>query len=290
MELERQNTFGWLIIIAVFLGGAGAGLFFVSFIMDLLNEYEAVTKIGVILGPILVFIATFALFLDLGNKPKLFRLYINRSSWVAIGTFCVTGSVLFGLAYSLPAVTLFNWIPWGKVGVAAIAIGVVATIFSFLTMLYTGFLLSTIKRIPLWNTPLLPLLFFFSSLENGIAIALMIEPFFVVPTAVGFHLMLVMEIILILMVLLTLVVFLLSGRYNTTINKESIHLLLREPLFSIGVIIAGILVPFGLVIYHGVEDNKFIVPIFAGLLLLTGGFFLRYCIIRGGIRLPLYTA
>jgi formate-dependent nitrite reductase membrane component NrfD len=289
MVAERQNTFGGLIAIDLFLGGAGAGMFFISFVMDLVNKFESIARIGCILGPILVIGGTLVLFLDLGNKSGLYRIFINPSSWVTRGTYFITLFVLFGLAYSLPAFGPFSWIPWGKATILGKALGWAAVIFSFLTMLYTGFLLGTTKRIPLWNTPALPLLFFFSSLYTGMASLLVMGYLFMPTPGEDFHTLVLIEIVLILTQLLVLGLFLWTGSYGSTTAVESVHLLLKKRLFSIGVVITGLIIPLGLLIYYASLGNGFFVPTLAGLLLLASGLFLRYCILRAGLRLPLYS-
>jgi polysulfide reductase chain C len=288
MTIDKQNSFGGLIAIDLFLGGAGAGIFFISFIMDLMNRFQNIAKIGAITGVILVLMGTIILFLDLGNKSRLYRLFINPSSWVARGTYFITGFVIFGIAYSVFSWNILGWVLLNKTTLLGKVVGGIAAIFSFMTMLYTGMLFSTMKRIPLWNTPALPLLFFFSSLYTAMAFLLLIGLLFV-PTSIGdIHSLVMVEIVFILVQLLVLGVFLWAGNYNNMTTVESIRLL-KEPLFNIGVIILGLIAPLGLLIYDKVTDSGIIVSILATLLLLQGGVFLRYCIIKAGIRLPLYT-
>ncbi len=289
MAIEKQNTLGGLIVIDLFLGGAGGGMFFISFVMDLLKKYESIARIGCLCGLIFVLGGTFVLFFDLGNKNKLYRLFLNPSSWVTRGTCFITLFVIFGLAYSLPAFEPFSWIPWDKATIFGKALGWFAVVFSLLTMLYTGFLLGTTKRIPLWNTPTLPLLFLSSSLYTGMAFLLLIGYLFVPTPGVSFHTLVIIEIVLILLQLVVLGLFLWSGGYGSITAVESIRLLLKSRLFSIGVVITGLIIPLGLLIYHMSMENRFGVPILASFLLLASGLFLRYCILRAGVRLPLYS-
>ncbi len=287
MTVEKQNSFGGLIAIDLFLGGAGAGIFFISFIMDLMNRFQNIAKIGAITGLILVLLGTIILFLDLGNKSRLYRLFINPSSWVARGTYFITGFVIFGIAYSVFSWSFLGWDLLNKTSLLGKVVGGIAAIFSFMTMLYTGMLFSTMKRVPLWNTPALPLLFFFSSLYTAMAFLLLIGLLFV-PTSIGdLHSLVMVEIVFILVQLLVLGVFLWAGNYNNMTTVESIRLL-KEPLFNIGVILLGLITPLGLLIYDKVSDSGIIASILATFLLLQGGVFLRYCIIKAGIRLPLH--
>ncbi|MGB9591511.1 MAG: NrfD/PsrC family molybdoenzyme membrane anchor subunit, partial [Candidatus Kryptoniota bacterium] len=214
MVIERQNTFGWLITIDLFLGGTGAGIFLISYVMDLMNRFQNITKIGAVTGLILVLIGTLILFLDLGNKKRLYRLISNPSSWVARGTCFITGFVIFGIAYSIFSWSLFGWILLEKTTLLGKAVGGIAAFFSFMTMLYTGMLFSTMKRIPLWNTPTLPLLFISSSLYSAMAFLLLIGSLFVPPLTEDLRSLVMVEIFLILVQLIVLGVFLWAGNYS----------------------------------------------------------------------------
>jgi len=279
MAIERQNTFGGLIAIDLFLGGAGAGIFLTSFVLSLLNQFESITRIGVMVGPIWVLAGSMILFFDLGNKNALFRILSNPSSWVARGTYFIILFVFFAFLYFLVSLS--------KTTMLSTVLGGIAGIFSFLTMLYTGMLFSTMKRVPLWNTPILPLLFIFSSLYAAAAFLILIVPFSTAPPLVEIHLLVMIEIVFILVQLLVLGIFLWTGSYGNTTIAESIRLL-KEPLFTIGVISLGLFIPLALLIYYKFMGSGIFFPIMAALLLIIGSLFLRYCIIRAGIRLPLY--
>jgi polysulfide reductase chain C len=289
MTIEKQISFGGLIAIDLFLGGAGAGIFFISFIMDLMNIFQNITKIGAVTGLILVLMGTIILFLDLGNKSRLYRLFINPSSWVTRGTYFITGFVIFGIAYAVFSLNFLDWVLWDKTTLLGKVVGGIAAIFSFMTMLYTGMLFSTMKRIPLWNTPVLPLLFFSSSLYTGMAFLLLIGQLFVAIPMEDMHFLTMVEIVFILVQLLVLGVFLWAGSYNDITTVESIRSL-KGPLFNVGVIIFGLVIPLGLLIYNRFTENGIILMTLLSLLILQGGIFLRYCIIKAGIRLPLHIA
>ncbi len=283
MAMERQTAFGWLVSVDVFLGGAGAGVFLISFIMGLLGRFESLAKIGAVIGPVLVLLGTSLLFADLGTKTNFYRLFRNPLSWMSRGTWFIAVFVILGLAYSLPAF----WLPWDAATLPAVVIGVIAAIFAVLVMVYTGFLFGAAKRIPFWGTSALPLLFFFSSLYTGMAVLLLIAGFFELAPAEALRELAIAEIILILMQLLVLGASLVTARYGGTTAVESVRLLMRRPLFITMVIIVGLVIPLGLLGYYGVALNTVALSILAGILLLIGGLFLRYFILRAGVRLPL---
>ena len=229
MSLEKQSTFGWLVVADLFLAGTGGGVFFVSYLLGVSNRYGGLSEIGTILGPLLVLTGGVFLLMELRNRSQLYRLFSNPSSWMSRGTWCMVFFIIFGLSYSLPSFSLFSWFPWNKSSFLGGMIGVVAAIASIAVLIYPGLLLAVIKRIPFWNTPALPLLFLFSGLGTGIACLLFVSLF---PPARGvqeimptFHLLLAAEIILILVQIVVLGVYLEISRHVGISALESVRLL-----------------------------------------------------------------
>ena len=85
MDIEKQETFGWLVALDLFIGGAGAGVFLISFIMDIINHYVPLARVGTVVGPVLVLISAVLLFIDLRNRIRFYRLINNPSSWMTRG-------------------------------------------------------------------------------------------------------------------------------------------------------------------------------------------------------------
>ena len=235
MAVEKQDTFGWATAADLFLGGVGAGLFFISYIMGLLNRYETLAIIGTVAGPLLVLAAAIILFAELGVKTRAYMLFRNPSSWMSRGTWVISVFVLFGLAYSLPAFWSLGW----NDTILGNAIGVVAAIFAVLTSLYTGFLFAAVKRVSLWNTAALPILFFSSSLYSGMAVLLLAAPFFAATHGGAFDVLVIAEIVLILVQLFVLLILIEASKLGTTSVAESVRLL-RTPIFWIVVVVIGL--------------------------------------------------
>ncbi|MFC1815756.1 NrfD/PsrC family molybdoenzyme membrane anchor subunit [Thermodesulfobacteriota bacterium] len=295
MTVEKQTTFGWLVAATMFLGAAGASAFLGSFVLDILNKYEPIARVGAAVGTGLVLIDAVLLLSDLGTRANFYRLFSNPSSWMSRGACILTVFIVFSLGYSLSAFNLFAWLPWSNATAVGKAIGAIAAIFSVMVVVYTGFLLGVVKRVPLWNTPALPLLFFFSGLGTGIAILLLIAPFSRVilgPEIVAaFHALMIVEIVTIVMQLLMLGAYLEIAIRGGVSVAESVRLL-KTPLFIVGVIIVGLMMPLALLSYGFAVSAVSILSIAAGtagILLLIGGILLRYTIIRAAVYLPLYS-
>ena len=282
MQLERQETFGWLISIEIFLAGAGAGAFLFGSIYHFLERYQEISITAMITGMCLVIIGAVLLFVELGKKKRFYRVALNRSSWITRGSWFLTIYIIFGLAY-----LFLNYVANWDIGSTLVkAIGVIAALSALLIMSYTGFLIGAVKRVPLWNTSGLSMLFFFSSLYTGQAIIIFIAAFLETSLTEGLRTMVTIEFIIVFLQMIALGTFLGTAAYGSTIASESAHLLIKNPLFVFLVIIAGLLVPLGLLVYMLVMDHAFILSLPASILILIGGFYIRYGILRAGIRLP----
>ena len=95
------------------------------------------------------------------------------------------------------------------------------------------------------------------------------------------------DIVLITLLLIALLVYMEVGRQNGETAAKSIHLL-KGPLFVIGVVLCGMLVPLALLVACTLSSNDVLIARaegLAGILVLFGGLLLRYSIITSGIRL-----
>ena len=283
MYLEKQDTFGWLLSLEVFLAGAGGGSFLFGFIYTLLKKYQTAAQTGMVAGIFLVIIGVVLLFVDLRKKKRFYRVAFNKTSWIARGTWFLTIFILTGLIYLSSGYAGYMEME----SIPAKIIGVVSAVFAVCIMSYTGFLLGAAKRIPLWNTSGLPILFFFSSLYTGKAVILLIAAFQELPAGEALHSLVAVQFILVIMQMIALGTFLGMAAYGGTTLSESALLLLKNHLFALLVIILGLLIPFGLFGYQVLVNNVFMLSVPASIFLLIGGFYLRYSILRAGLRIPI---
>ena len=174
-----------------------------------------------------------------------------------------------------------------------LSIGIIAALFAILVPNYTGFLFGVVKGIPLWNTSVLPLLFFLSGLTMGLAVILGIGAFYSTIIGVsGFHQLGAVGIGLILLYILALGGYLEIVRHSGAAAAESVSLL-KTPLFIVGTILSGVVVPIALLSFSLFLNDLLVLSVLAGVscvLLLFGGFSQRYSIVRAGTYMPLYSA
>jgi len=95
------------------------------------------------------------------------------------------------------------------------------------------------------------------------------------------------DIVLIVLLLITLLAYLEIARQGGITAAEPVRLL-KSPLFIVGAIVCGMLVPLALLIVSAfASDTATVVAIegFAGILVLLGGLLLRYGVVTSGVRL-----
>ncbi|MFC1874409.1 NrfD/PsrC family molybdoenzyme membrane anchor subunit [Chloroflexota bacterium] len=148
--IERRGTLMWL---AMFFIELGAGAFIVSSIFGSLpGMLTGWLMCGVLGGGFHI--------LYLGHPLRFWRMVISsgwKTSWISRGLVFVTLFLVLGLIHMI----LLQW--------AAPATGllIAANIFAFLAIIYVGFVMNYVNGIPLWNTPLLPVLYLILGIWGG---------------------------------------------------------------------------------------------------------------------------
>jgi formate-dependent nitrite reductase membrane component NrfD len=293
-QATKQKSWGWMIVLYIFLAGLGGGTFLFSFILLVMEKYESVAKIGALAGPLVVLFASILLLFDLGSPVKAYRLFTTpktlMSSWMTRGAWILTAFIILGLAYALPAYNLFKWLPWSQISGWGRGLGIAACLLSIIVPVYPGLLLGVIKSIPLWNTSVLPPIFFLSGLDTGIAVLVLLSIF--LPAAIdvaGFHLLGTTDIVLIILLLVALFAYIEIMRQSSTTAAASIRLL-KTPLFIGGAVIAGLILPLALLIISvsisGIQTIRIIDGI-TGVLILAGALLLRLSVVTSGLHRPL---
>ncbi len=181
----RLEVWDWLIAMYLFLGGMAAGLMVLSAVSQFRAKGAELPKssyIGPIMAPFILAIAMVFVFFDLSKKLSAFWFYLSFNvtspmSWVGwtVGVSIVM-SALWALA-SLPdktgaklKLTILNKLSTIRKPLAGInlTLGVMVGIG-------TGVLLSSFVARPLWNSPVLPILFLVSGISTGAALLILIE-------------------------------------------------------------------------------------------------------------------
>ncbi len=301
-EFVRQEWWGGLIALYLFLGGVGSMGFIIAYYYWRKNAPRRLVLWGSAASVILVLVGILALVLDLTNPAQAYKVYLYpHKSWIYIGTWLLTFFVIFGGAFALPLLSesLFGWLK-PLMGVT----GFLGSVFGFGVALYTGLLLGAVKSIPFWNTPLLPVLFLVSAFSTGMSfynatiapqlLRLSGEEERVLKRIC--HRLAYTDGLVMLFELLLIAVMLLTASEAMPGYRESVRLLTTgdlAPLFIVGMLIIGLIVPviliFGYETRPGGQPNKKLYSmILSGVLVLIGGFILRYVILKAGVlQVPL---
>jgi len=182
--MEHELTWGLPVVLYLFLAGLGAGAVTVSASVLLRSgdyhggSFFKLARYGALIGPIPVILGTCLIIFELGRWDRALNLFKVNLSPMSIGSWLLVLFICFSLLYALvllpsflprfdwltrrltPVMHILSWInvPLG-IGVAV----------------YTGILLGAMPSRPLWNSPILALLFLVSALSTGIAIVILAQ-------------------------------------------------------------------------------------------------------------------
>ena len=280
MDLIQQHLWGWNIMIYLFFGGLGGATVALGILGELRFNKGKMFGIGVtLLGILLLSFGLIFLIIDLIDMFRFLLAFWVKGiahSWIARGMIIINGVYAFGVLYIIAAYlekeTFKKWM------------GYLAMFCGFGVTTYTGLLLSANVGIPFWHTPALPLLFTVSALSTGCALIMWIlagkkdhesEHFF--------HFIESFDIFLISSELLVIFAYFDFARGGNLAVIKSAHLLVSNPLFTIGFLIFGLIAPLLLEAYASVKENSKGLAVFASALVLFGGFLLRYLIVWAGV-------
>jgi formate-dependent nitrite reductase membrane component NrfD len=179
-------------------------------------------------------------------------------------------------------VNIPRWLLW-----SARSIGI---LLALTTMVYAGLLLISMIAIDVWSTWLLPLLFVVSSLSCGLAATLFMEPYFSGPkskTEPTFWRIQPLLGVLEFVVLITFIGERMGFSQTAQGSIESLILGNYAVAFWLGVVLLGLLMPLLIHILYRKIPIKALVQV-SSVGVLTGGFFLRFCVVGIGLYAPLF--
>jgi len=261
----------------MFLGGTGAGLYAVSFILILLGGNSELARIGVLVGPLLMAVGLLFLLLELGAPKNIFRILVGLStSWMSRGALLQILFILISLIYALPAFWQTSWLLSG----AGLIIGSIGFLLALISAIYHGLFISKAKGVAFWSSPVMPILSMATAVSSGIGFLLLI--FLAYPqaaTALTIQVIIFTGIAVIiaqLIIIWSLLNLNIGITYNKSIKAGSTKLAISLILLFLSLIllISGL--------WIGDTLNLFWGALIAGLLLVVGGFMIRLTIISSG--------
>lgn len=303
-------VWGSLIVWYLFLAGIAAGAYLAAAFVEIkYPQNKKIKLVGRLLSPVLLAFGLLFLMIDaeagFHNPLRFFGLVMNPGSVMTLGVYVIC--VFLPISIISAVLELL-----GKRNPKALTF--IGTIFAFGIAVYTGILLGVVQAYPLWNNAALPILFVLSALSTGIA-AVSLGGLFLdrknlenMQALKKGHLVLLGLEVLVLAVMLIIV-----GSSGATASASVASLVSGSfaPLFWIGVVVFGLLIPLcteGFIFYRAnkqavkafsaekaessevtkAKSSPLIVSLAVELCVLLGGFFLRYTIVLAALPIALF--
>lgn len=168
IQNTTQTTWGWLVIMYLFLAGVGAGAYLTSWWATRRDIQGSISVVGRYLAAPLVGVGALLLVFDLGaGSSDLLRLpglYTRPSSMMSLGTWILTIFLVLSVIDGYGPVVGLRRRAW---------FGNLTAVFAVFVAIYTGLLLGVVKAVPFWHSALLPVLFVLSACSTGIAASML---------------------------------------------------------------------------------------------------------------------
>jgi formate-dependent nitrite reductase membrane component NrfD len=208
-----------------------------------------------------------------------------KTSWIARGFIFI---MLF-IGFTTIQLILSQWVPAATGAITALK--VVAGVFAFAQSIYTGFAVSYVSAIKVWNSAIVPILFVTCGISGGLAIllAVMIGQ----DSAQIVALENIIRVVLIAFAIIV-AVYLWNATYSSAAARDAVVRLIGgalAPLFWVGVFLFGIAVPVVISV-----TTYFTGEAAAGLMItavvseIIGGLALRFAVLKAGVYAPLLPA
>jgi sulfite dehydrogenase (quinone) subunit SoeC len=272
---EWSEGRGLLLILAHFLTGTGAGAWLFAALFDL--------GAGLVAGFSLVALGGFSHLFFLGHPERFWRMMKNfAGSWVSRG---LIGMTLFSLA---GGVYLLCLLVDASDTVFARTIFISSLVSALWIVVYKGFVWASSTGIPLWNTPLVPILYIAYALRAGTAVLIVLAAS-LTPQSASANLEPVKLWLAISTAVLVLVyVSIMRGGGATALR--SVHLLMFGRVavpFYLGAVVIGLIIPIAIGAVAAFAHVPGEVIALAALFSLLGDLSILYCIAKAGLYRPL---
>jgi formate-dependent nitrite reductase membrane component NrfD len=269
---------GNFIAFAFFLGGLGGGLFLISAYFDNL--------LGIFIAFLLTVLMGTSYMIHLTHPMRFWRMIRKPgTSWIARGFSFI---ILYGF-FTLITMILMQWFP--DANGAIVTFKILAGIFAFAQSIYTGFAVSYVSAIKVWNTAIVPVLFVTCGLTGGMAILLA-----VMLGQDSSQIAALENIIRVVLIALAVIigVYLWNTTYSSSGARDAVKRLVGGPLaalFWLGVFLFGIALPVIISLSTiGQSEPAAGLMITAVVSEIIGGLALRFAILKAGMYTPLLPA
>lgn len=315
---------GPLIVCYLFLGGLGAGACCVLAVLGLLTPRECVTasreprrtlrrRRAVLCVPhsyrrffapgytaalVALVLGVVCLLADVGRADRLLLLLVSPSfSFLAVGAWALVVCAVLALVFVLAWGGYARGLSFALVQVLQVVLALVA----LAVMTYAGLLLQSLRAVPLWATPWLPVLFVLSALSCGAALVLATSQF--TGAAQTFRSVLrrlaLADALVIVLEAATTAAFLATalsgGNSGECADTATAHALAASAqtlacsegswVFWGGFVLVGLVIPLVLdCAFARIRRPCPPLALTTAACVLVGGFVLRYCVVEAGLH------
>jgi|APSaa5957512535_1039671.scaffolds.fasta_scaffold116595_1 formate-dependent nitrite reductase membrane component NrfD len=322
-----ELTWGMPVILYLFMAGVGAGAVTVSSSVLLRGggggfggSYFTLARYGALIGPIPVMVGTFLIVFELGRPFRMLNLFkvinlspMNIGSWLLLLFIFV--SLFYALAFLPSLFAKFERLS-DRLTSFRIVLAWVLVPLGIGVAVYTGIMLGAMPSRPLWNSPILALLFLISALSTGVA-TITLARAVLHRTSPGLkedrrlkgrrttgrigrrfdesgYLLAAADLVLIGFELMVIFLFLMFAHLTVGNVKYAVNFILpggeMAGMFWLWVVLIGLLIPSIVELYYVIPkllyQKAFYPPRYIDLAVplavLIGGFMLRYVIVVVG--------
>jgi formate-dependent nitrite reductase membrane component NrfD len=297
--ITAKPLFDTLVILYLFLSGAAAGSLFVMSAWSLMfhrddrrqshhyrlkRAFKSLMARCYTISLVILVFSILCLLWDLGTPARALALFTKpHLTVITFGSYALLLELLIGLLLAITNLFDLSIVN----GQARKTLEFVCCFCSCAIMIYTGVFLASNTSVPFWNTWVLVVLFFFSSLSAGISVVLLIDYFIKDQTILlrAARPLQKSHVAFLLAEALSLGAFLAIALANSAAHKST-ALLLTPPMLSttiVGVVGMGIIVPLVLELYTLKAKECRTIPL-SDVVCLFGGLCLRYAIVLCGVH------
>jgi formate-dependent nitrite reductase membrane component NrfD len=274
-QREWAEGRGLLLIGAHFLTGSGAGAWLVAVLLGLTT--------GLMMGFALVAIGAFFHLLFLGRPERFWRMMRSfGTSWISRGIIGVTLFLASAVFY-----LIFTLLGLGETALAG-ALLFLSVLGALWVVVYKGFVWASSKGIPLWNTPLVPVLYIAYALRGGTAVLMLLAAAGTAHAPLSFLEPIKLWLAVSTAVLVLIYIDVMRGSGMTALRSVNLMLFGRVALpFYFGALALGLIVPIGIGGFAYFGDLSLAMIALVGCLSLVGDLSIIYCIAKAGLYRPL---
>ncbi len=278
-DIFHVPALDWTTVLYFFFSGLAAGSFLMSFWCGYQQEkLKPLAKVSAVVSPISLAIGMVMLLIHLERPFQFWRIFVTfkPASTISWGSWVLT---LFFIVSGLHA---FLW--WMNAEGGTKLLGVLGLPLAIFTGMYTGLLLMQMSGNSLWDSALLPWLFLVGALLSAVAVSVLVmalsgkeavEPFY------GLKRYICGLVILELIMVGSEFIALYTGGAESVQIADQFLVGGFSRLFIGLQIIAGSLVPLGLVVFMKARKSAAL-HVVVSVLLLVGILTVRYLVVMMG--------